>query len=450
MDKAMANGVTRLDCPAPRVTSPVVLSTLVDNSATTDAAGKVLQTTSQCIATDGGKFSSLSSAEEIAPTSVFVSISQKPIVAIVGRSVLLLAMLAVCTAARANDVKPDDAMQAVFDRVKKMSPAEQQTWLAQLEQRAARAARLTLSPEDAAKQQAHTRSLLHQKVVTWQVMREVIADTEARERAAAAEAVSKVSKNPSHKSPLALGEGQVARAELAESSPHPSPLPKGEGTIEIDAKRVVVKPRVAKKEIVEPQVARPPEVVKVEPEQPREPQRIVAKPQAAKRAEEPQAGKKAEETRAVKPQVVQKEIREPEAEPVAIDNLLPGSVKVNVEELEARIAGCNLAFREFETELGEKGGVWNAAKIEPLLDRLKILVLRHNDLELVRNVVPKDEQADVPSLESPKTAIDQFKARVGEARNRANDAKSGSEAERRAELGRLDAISRKLAEFGGK
>ena len=65
-----------------------------------------------------------------------------------------------------------------------MDPAQQQAWLGRLEQRAGRAARLTLSPDDAAKQQARVAGLLHRKLVTWECWHDLIAETNRQERAA--------------------------------------------------------------------------------------------------------------------------------------------------------------------------------------------------------------------------------------------------------------------------
>jgi predicted Fe-S protein YdhL (DUF1289 family) len=236
----------------------------------------------------------------------------------------------------------EDRVQVELDRVAKMSGAEQQTWLRQLEQRAARAARATLSPKEAARQVAHTYSLLHRKTVTWKVLREVIKDTETREKAVAVTKVKVVKK--------------------------------------IDA----AKPQTAN----------------------------AAKPQAAK-----------------------------ETAP---------AVTVDVEELEASIAAANLALRELEADLAEKT-TWTAAKLEPLADRLKTLIVRRDDLGLFRDAVPKDQQAEITKLETPKMAISQLNARLAEARRRASDPHFISdEVERRAELTRLEAIAHRLAELAGK
>jgi len=69
-----------------------------------------------------------------------------------------------------------------------------------------------------------------------------------------------------------------------------------------------------------------------------------------KAAVKPQADETVAEKAAEKPQAdektVEKAVEKPQAEEEA--------VQVNVAELEARIAGCNLAFRELEIALDEK------------------------------------------------------------------------------------------------
>jgi hypothetical protein len=288
---------------------------------------------------------------------------------------MFVACVVSCLAVRAEDAKPDaDRVQAEFDRIAKLSLAEQQAWLQQLERRAALVARLTLSPEEAARQQAHTRALLHQKIVTWKTLREVLDDTDAREKAAIAktEAVAATTAKPQPRE----------TAKSVKSQP--------------------VEQRVAKPVVEESHMPVPPT--------------------------EPTAG----------------------AAGTSTDELPPSSVKVNVEELETRIAGCNLALRELESELGEKGE-WNAAKLEPLIDRLKVLVVRNGDLGLFREAAPKDQRAGITQLEAPKSAISQLSARVVEARNRASAPQFvGDDVERRAELARLEALSHRLAELAGK
>jgi hypothetical protein len=73
-------------------------------------------------------------------------------------------------------------VQAVLDRVGKMTPAEQQKWLRRLEERATQSARLTLKPDEATAEQAKTHAKLHQKMLGWEVLREVVEQTSARER----------------------------------------------------------------------------------------------------------------------------------------------------------------------------------------------------------------------------------------------------------------------------
>ena len=102
------------------------------------------------------------------------------------------------------------------------------------------------------------------------------------------------------------------------------------------------------------------------------------------------------------------------------------------------------------SDLAEKR-TWTAAKLEPLVDRLKTLVVRRSDLGLFRDAAPKEQQANITQLEAPKSAISQLSARVVEARNRANNPQFvGDDVERRAELARLEAVSHRLAELAGK
>jgi hypothetical protein len=264
-----------------------------------------------------------------------------------------LAVSIVCMAAGAGD-----PVQAEFDRVAEMSRAEQQVWLMRLERRAIEAARGAMSVEEAAGEQKRVRAMLHQKMVTWKVLREVIAETQKREKAA---------------------ETKASHAEHA-----------NQGAAER---------RTAKPVVKEPIIPMPPS--------------------------------------------------EPSSEAMAKPAGTPDAVKVNVEELETRIAAYNLAFRELEADWVEKGE-WNAGKLEPLVDRLKGLMARQHDLGLIRDVVPKEQRAGITQLEVAKSAISEISARVVDARNRANDPKFGNETERQAELTRLEAVSRRLAELAEK
>ena len=123
------------------------------------------------------------------------------------------------------------------------------------------------------------------------------------------------------------------------------------------------------------------------------------------------------------------------------------SVEIKADELSARISGCNLAFRALEAELDEKG-VWTAARLEPWPMRLKILGIRRHDLNLFREAVPEDKRASIERLASAKTAVSQFAACIVAARDQAKGADfKGTDAERQAELNRLDELSRRLAEW---
>jgi hypothetical protein len=121
------------------------------------------------------------------------------------------------------------------------------------------------------------------------------------------------------------------------------------------------------------------------------------------------------------------------------------SVRVNLDELSARIAGNNLALQALAAELDQQRA-WSARELDPLVHRLSGLVLQKSDLEMFREVISPREQALVGRLESPRAVISQVGGRIFEARSRASGpAFAGTEAQRRAELEQLDRLSRKLA-----
>jgi hypothetical protein len=131
---------------------------------------------------------------------------------------------------------------------------------------------------------------------------------------------------------------------------------------------------------------------------------------------------------------------------VSPEPLLP-PVHVNVVNLKARIAGCNLTLRELEIELDEQRD-WNATSLGPLLERLRDLRQQQNDLAAVRELMPETEQDRVGRCAPLKLAVAQLGRRIFEARTRAADPNSpGTPAARQAELNRLDALSRELAEL---
>jgi hypothetical protein len=139
-----------------------------------------------------------------------------------------------------------------------------------------------------------------------------------------------------------------------------------------------------------------------------------------------------------------------EITPTAHSESREGTVEIEQEELVARIRGCNLAFRALEADLEEKG-TWTAARLEPLVERLEILVLRRHDLELFRGVVPKEQRSSVESLASAKGVVSPVAAHIVEARTQASgSAFRGTEAERQRELGRLGELSRRLAALAEK
>lgn len=124
--------------------------------------------------------------------------------------------------------------------------------------------------------------------------------------------------------------------------------------------------------------------------------------------------------------------------------------RINLDELSARIAGANLALRALEAELDEQRP-WNARRLRSLIDRLEILVVRSNDLATFRGLLSPQERALVGRLESPQPAISLLAARIFEARTHAAGPDfTGTPSRRRAELRRLDELSRRLAELAAQ
>ena len=82
---------------------------------------------------------------------------------------------------------PDDPVaraRAELQRVAAMPAQEQRAWLLQLEQRLVWASRLSMKPEEAAKEQARVAAVLRQKAVSWESLTDLLRLLEQREKAA--------------------------------------------------------------------------------------------------------------------------------------------------------------------------------------------------------------------------------------------------------------------------
>jgi hypothetical protein len=120
---------------------------------------------------------------------------------------------------------------------------------------------------------------------------------------------------------------------------------------------------------------------------------------------------------------------------------------VNLNELGAGIAGANLALRALEAELDNELPP-SARDLASLVDRLEILVLRHDDLALFCELITAEEHRRVGRLESPRALIPRLANKVFELRSRATGQEfTGSDAERELELKILGDLSRQLAEM---
>ncbi len=123
------------------------------------------------------------------------------------------------------------------------------------------------------------------------------------------------------------------------------------------------------------------------------------------------------------------------------------AVQVNVAELRSRIAGTNMALRALESELYEPRR-WSADQLAPQIARLHALIVRVEDMRLFREMVPEPTRHLIDGAESPRPAITLLADRIAEVRQRVvAGAFSGTEAARRAELAKLDELSRRLVEM---
>ncbi len=104
---------------------------------------------------------------------------------------LLLATLTLLAVPPAGHDKTDDDARATLRQVATMTPPQQQAWLRQLKARLDWANRLTLSPEEAARQNARVTDLLQQKQVSFQTALELVRQRNLREKDAVEHLVQK-------------------------------------------------------------------------------------------------------------------------------------------------------------------------------------------------------------------------------------------------------------------
>jgi hypothetical protein len=402
-----------------------------------------------------------------------------------------------------------DPIQAMFDRLAKIGPAGQRAWLQQLEKRATRAVRMTLPPDDATGQEAKTRAQLHQAVVTWQTLREVIQDIDTREQTAIDRLVRRYRAlvfDTFHKQGDAYSQRQQAWLDVYIEW-------KLAGKQFEQQDRLIDWLEAGIRSATPGTISPTPEKPKFEPLQPAEvaskapatgapPARAVSSGPPAKgtppagAASKPPAKDALSTGAASKPPAKGASPAEATSKLAAKDALpadaskqptmdlsppemlkLPAldvppagtaskpattrkpdekaasgddAVDKAVQDLNVRTAACNLAFRALENQLGETTG-WSAARLEPLLDRLKLLVERRDELYKLREAVVDEKRASVEALMSPKSVSSPLKARIAAARKRVSGSSfQGTEDERRTELKRLDELSRRVTELEGK
>ncbi len=118
--------------------------------------------------------------------------------------------------------------------------------------------------------------------------------------------------------------------------------------------------------------------------------------------------------------------------------------QVNVEELVTRVEGINLSLRNLESELHENRD-FTVDRLDSLLSRLDILVLRQKDLALFRDLVTPQQQAKVGQIDSSRWAVASMGTRIAELRTRLRENDGMPQAERAAALKHLDELSDRLA-----
>jgi len=139
------------------------------------------------------------------------------------------------------------------------------------------------------------------------------------------------------------------------------------------------------------------------------------------------------------------------ARPIPLEEL--PKAQVNLADLNARIEGYNYSLRALEAEL-HGDGPWDSARIRPALERLKRLAAQRRDLEVFRSLLPAEQRNLAAQFEPVRPIVAQIAERISQARQAAEQGRSGTsphattQQATAAELERLDALSRELAEFG--
>jgi hypothetical protein len=123
-------------------------------------------------------------------------------------------------------------------------------------------------------------------------------------------------------------------------------------------------------------------------------------------------------------------------------------LQISLVELSARLAGYNRGVQTIESKLSESRAC-AAGDLAPLVRDLADLARRGRDLSLYRDYLVTDsERETLPTLAALTDALALLGDRIFAARQTANGAGfAGSEADRQAELNRLDVLSRQLAEI---
>ena len=136
--------------------------------------------------------------------------------------------------------------------------------------------------------------------------------------------------------------------------------------------------------------------------------------------------------------------------PARTETGVPGkdsNSEINLIELVALIAGTNMRLRSVETQLS-KSRSWNSTQLTPMVQILKQLSARRDDLTIYRDMLPENDRRAAGQLESTRPAISQCSARISERRTHVKSKSyPGKPEEREEELKKLDELSRDLAKL---
>ncbi len=122
----------------------------------------------------------------------------------------------------------------------------------------------------------------------------------------------------------------------------------------------------------------------------------------------------------------------------------PLRASIRHDELEARIAGYNLALSRLISDLHMQH-TWTAEELGHAANELAELATVRHDLTLYWELLPLDHRARMPSLEALESAVSLLAARTAQRRRKLEVSAASANSDTAKELRCLDEVSRRLA-----